>query len=74
MSPTPAPADPASAPPPIQARDLLTVGAYVLVVLVFAISGIANSGFLLEVGTWPRGVSVALMLVACLSLLWRRRL
>ena len=74
MSPTPPPSDPAPASPPIQARDLLAVVAYALVVLVLAVSGVANSGFLFEGGAWPRGVSVALMLVACVSLLWRRRL
>ena len=74
MSPAPAPSDPAPASPPIQARDLLTVGLYALLVIVLAASGVANAGFLLEGGAWPRGVSVVLMLLACVSLLWRRRL
>ncbi|MDN5901356.1 MAG: histidine kinase [Brachybacterium sp.] len=49
------------------------MGTYVLLVLVLAVSGVANSGFVVEGGAWPREVSVALMLAACLSLLWRRR-
>ena len=73
MSTAPPPDGSAPGSPPIGRRDVLAAGAYGLVVLVFAVSGVANSGFLLEVGVWPRGVSVALMLVACASLLWRRR-
>ncbi len=46
---------------------------YVLLVLVLAVSGVANSGILAHGGAWPREVSVGLMLAACLSLLWRRR-
>lgn len=74
MPSAPDPTGPAPASPPPQARDLLAVGAYALLVIVLAASGVTNSG-LLGLGTaWPPGISVALMLVACLSLLWRRRL
>lgn len=59
--------------PPIGARDLLIAVAYAVIVLLLAVSGAANSGFLSPGRGWPVGVSVALMLVACASLLWRRR-
>ncbi|ASK66255.1 histidine kinase [Brachybacterium avium] len=73
MSPAPALPDPGPANPPAAGRDLLVVGMYALLVLVLAASGVANSGFLVQDGAWPPEVSVALMLAACLSLLWRRR-
>lgn len=59
--------------PPIGMRELLTAGAYALVVLVLAATGVANSGFLGEAGPWPLGMSLAVLLTACVSLLWRRR-
>ncbi|MGP9745473.1 sensor histidine kinase [Brachybacterium sp. AOP29-B2-41] len=59
--------------PPIGARDLLVVAVYAAIVVLLAASGTENSGFLLQGREWPAGVSVALMLVACASLLWRRQ-
>ncbi|GAA4528618.1 histidine kinase [Brachybacterium paraconglomeratum] len=59
--------------PPIGARDLLVVAVYSVIVLLLAASGAENSGFLLQGRIWPAEVSTALMLVACASLLWRRR-
>jgi signal transduction histidine kinase len=63
----------ADAAPRVTGRDLLTAGIYAAVVLVLAASGIANSGFLGDGGVWPREVSAALLLVACASLVLRRR-
>ncbi len=73
MAAAPPVPDPAPASPPIRSRDLLAVGGYAVLVVVLALSGVSNSGFLVEGGAWSRGVSVTLMLVACASLLWRRR-
>ncbi|MGP9538025.1 sensor histidine kinase [Brachybacterium sp. AOP43-C2-M15] len=68
------PADPdAPAAPPVGPRDLLVAALYALVVVLLAASGVSNSGFLVESGSWSRTVSVALLLVACVSLIWRRR-
>lgn len=46
---------------------------YAVTAIVLAVSGISNTGFLSEGRPWPLAVSVALMLVAAVSLLWRRR-
>ena len=73
MAAAPPVPDPAPASPPIRSRDLLAVVGYALLVVVLALSGVANSGFLVDGGAWPPGVSVTLMLAACVSLLWRRR-
>lgn len=59
--------------PPIGARDLLVVAVYAVITLLLAASGAENSGFLLQGRLWPVEVSTALMLLACVSLLWRRR-
>ncbi|HEX7352289.1 sensor histidine kinase [Brachybacterium sp.] len=72
MSRTPLP-QPLPSPRPGRG-DLAVAAAYALLVVVLAASGAANSGFLAEGHAWPREVSVALMLAACVSLLWRRRL
>ena len=56
----------------ITPRDLLTAGIYAALVLLLAISGIANTGFVGEGPQWSRTVSVALLLTACASLCWRR--
>lgn len=60
-------------PPPLERRDLLTAGGYAAVVLLLAASGASNTGFLTEALRWPTWVSVTMMLVACASLIWRRR-
>jgi signal transduction histidine kinase len=62
----------AVAPPQVTRRDLVVAGIYAALVLVLAVSGVGGSGFLGEGPQWSRPVSVALMLVACASLCWRR--
>ena len=59
--------------PPIGVRDVLVVAVYAVIALLLAASGTENSGFLMQERAWPMEVSAALMLVACGSLLWRRR-
>jgi signal transduction histidine kinase len=74
MSRAPAPFGPELPPaPPVGLRDLGVAGVYALLVVVLAASGAHNSGFVVAGGAWPRSFSVALMLAACVSLLWRRR-
>ena len=58
----------------ITPRDLLTAGIYAALVLLLAVSGIANTGFAGEGPQWSRPVSVGLLLTACASLCWRRSL
>ncbi len=57
--------------PPIGGRDVLVAAAYAVLVLVLAVSGLRDSG--LAGSGWSGGVSIALMLIGCVSLLWRRR-
>ena len=57
----------------IDRRDAMAAAGYATVVVLLAVSGATNSGFLGEALRWPAAVSVTLLLVACVSLLWRRR-
>ena len=52
----------------------MAAAGYAAVVVLLAISGATNSGFLGEDLRWSPVVSVTLLLVACVSLLWRRGL
>ncbi|MBB5832468.1 sensor histidine kinase [Brachybacterium aquaticum] len=60
------------APPPWR-RDVVVAGVYALLVMGIAQLGIQNSGFLLDSGGWGTRTSIALMLVASASVVWRRR-
>ncbi|MGO1482277.1 MAG: sensor histidine kinase [Brachybacterium sp.] len=74
MSAAPLMVDPeAPANPPVGRRDLLVAGGYAALVLLLAGTGAHNSGFLPQGQGWPTWVSVTLMLVGCVSLIWRRR-
>lgn len=74
MSAAPPPLDPeAPANPPVGPRDLLVAAAYAALALLLAASGAHNSGFLRQGQAWPIEVSVALMMIGCVSLIWRRR-
>ncbi|MGO1286845.1 MAG: DUF7134 domain-containing protein, partial [Brachybacterium sp.] len=74
MSAAPLMVDPEAPPnPPVGRRDLLVAGGYAALVLLLAGTGAHNSGFLPQGQGWPTWVSVALMLVGCVSLIWRRR-
>ncbi|WP_422116602.1 sensor histidine kinase [Brachybacterium sp. UNK5269] len=61
------------ASPPVGSRDVLVAGGYAVLVVLLGASGAHNSGFLPAGTPWPLWFSVALMLVGCGSLLWRRR-
>ncbi|MDN5688929.1 MAG: histidine kinase, partial [Brachybacterium sp.] len=58
----------------IDRRDAMAAAGYAVVVALLAVSGATNSGFLGEDLRWSAAVSVTLLLVACVSLLWRRSL
>ncbi|GAA1487878.1 sensor histidine kinase [Brachybacterium sacelli] len=58
----------------IDRRDVMTAVGYAAVVVLLAVSGARNSGFVGGSLQWSPWVSVVMMLVACTSLLWRRRL
>lgn len=58
---------------PLTRRDVLVAAAYAALVVFLALLGMRNSGFLGGALSWPVWVSVTLMLLACVSLLWRKR-
>ena len=60
-------------PPPLEQRDALVPAGYAALALVLAFSGLHNSGLLADGRAWPLWVSVTLMLIGCVSLIWRRR-
>ncbi len=60
-------------PPPLERRDALVPAGYAALALVLAFSGLRNSGLLADGRAWPLWVSVTLMLIGCVSLIWRRR-
>lgn len=74
MSPLPSLADPAApANPPVGRRDVVYAAVYAVLAVLLAASGIHNSGFLAGGEAWSPGISLALMLTGCASMLWRRR-
>ena len=60
-------------PPPLERRDALVPAGYAALALVLAFSGLHNSALLADGRTWPLWVSLTLMLIGCVSLIWRRR-
>ncbi|MGO2825350.1 histidine kinase [Brachybacterium sp. JB7] len=75
-------ADPPEAPasdavparPRVARKDVLMAAGYAAAVLLLAATGARNSGFVEGWEGWPRWFSVLILLVACTSLVWRRRL
>ena len=68
-------AAPPSSPerPRIARRDVWSALGYAALVLLLASSGLANRGLLYQLTSWPLTVSLAVLLVASLGTLWRRR-
>ena len=68
-------AAPPSSPerPRIARRDVWSALGYAALVLLLASSGLANRGLLYQLTSWPLAVSLAVLLVASLGTLWRRR-
>ncbi|WP_193105748.1 sensor histidine kinase [Brachybacterium sp. FME24] len=82
MPSAPVPGRPAGSPgvdldaperPALNRRDLLIAAGYAALVVLLGASGASNSGFLGEELRWSPSVSIAMMLIACVSLVWRRR-
>lgn len=67
-------ADPFGIPerPRLTRHDALAAAGYAGVVVLLAATGASNSGFVGGALRWPTWVSVVMLLVACVSLLWRR--
>ena len=73
MSTSAAPA-PRLAPGPAPARrDLLVAAAYAALVVALPVLGLDGNGLLGAEGGWALPVSLTVLLVACASLVWRRR-
>ena len=68
-APAPRPA-PRLAPAP---RDLLVAAAYAALVVALPVLGLDGNGLLGAEGGWALPVSLTVLLVACASLVWRRR-
>ena len=65
-------AAPAPRPAPAR-RDLLVAAAYAALVVALPVLGLGGNGLLGAEGGWALPVSLTVLLVACASLVWRRR-
>ena len=65
-------AAPAPRPAPAR-RDLLVAAAYAALVVALPVLGLDGNGLLGAEGGWALPVSLTVLLVACASLVWRRR-
>ncbi|MGO2774540.1 MAG: sensor histidine kinase, partial [Brachybacterium tyrofermentans] len=67
-------ADPFGTPerPRLTRHDALAAAGYAGAVVLLAATGASNSGFVGGALRWPTWVSVVMLLIACVSLLWRR--
>ncbi|HJB09475.1 MAG TPA: histidine kinase [Candidatus Brachybacterium merdavium] len=59
--------------PRIARRDVWAALGYAALVLLLASTGLTNRGLLYQLASWPLAVSIAVLLVASLGTLWRRR-
>lgn len=73
MHPVPAPATDGAARPRLGRRDLAAAGVYAALACALAASGVHDGALVGDHRLWPPTVSIVLVLIASVSIAWRRR-